>query len=252
MIERNDASLGGSPQTGNGGASTTTDRPWFVTDTGFDAYVGAHDKMVFMRVCPEHPYERGEAIFREGDAAEHLHVVARGRIKLVRYTPDGRERILAIVGPDDLIGEAFLSDDADYRADAVAMTDAVTCPMSRGQFQQLALQAPTFTLAFAEILAKNMFRCRDRLAGGTAPIKVRLAQTLLEQARRFGHADETDPAWLQLDTPLRHEELAGLVGATRVSVSTAVAELRRDGILEGTRGRYRMHAPALEGLELDA
>jgi CRP-like cAMP-binding protein len=172
MIERNDASLGGSPRTGNGGASTTTDRPWFVTDTGFDAYA----EMVFMRVCPEHPYERGEAIFREGDAAEHLHVVARGRIKLVPYTPEGRERILAIVGPDELIAEA----------------------------------------------------------------------------RRFGHADETDPEGLQLDTPLRHEGLAGLVGATRVSVSTAVAELRREGILEGTRGRYRMHAPALEGLELPA
>jgi len=207
--------------------------------------------MVFMRVCPERPYAPGEAIFRDGDPAEQLHVVARGRIKLVRYTPDGRERILAIVGPDDLIGEAFLRDDARYRADAVAMTDAVTCPMSRGQFQQLSLQAPTFALAFAEILAQNLFGCRDRLSGGYAPIKLRVAQALLEQARRFGRPDESDPDWLRLDTPLRHEEIGALVGATRVSVSTSVAELRRDGLLEGTRGRYRMHVPALEGLELE-
>jgi len=249
MIEPHQASQKGSRHTADGPPARP--RPWFVSDTGFDGYLDAHDKMVFMRVCPEHPYAPGDTVFHEGDAAEHLHVVARGRIKLVRYTPDGRERILAIVGPDDLIGEAFLSDDARYRADAVTMTDAVTCPMSRSQFQQLSMQAPTFTLAFAEILAQNMFRCRDRLAGGYAPIKVRVAQTLLEQARRFGHADEAEPDWLQLDTPLRHEELAALVGATRVSVSTAVAELRRDGVLEGTRGHYRMHVPALEDLDLE-
>ena len=232
-------------------ATTTSDRPWFVPDSGLTERLSDNDHRVFMRVCPERPYAPGTAIFREGDTADHLHVVARGRIKLVRYTPDGRERILAIVGPDDLIGEAFLQEDARYRADAVAMADAVTCPMSRDHFRQLSLQAPTFTMAFAEILAQNMFHCRDRLAGGYAPIKVRVAQALLEQAQRFGHAEEVDPDWLQLDTPLRHEELAAVVGATRVSVSTAVAELRRDGVLEGTRGRYRMHAPALEGLELD-
>lgn len=233
------------------GTMATSGRPWFVPDSGLTERLAENDKMVFMRVCPERPYPPGTAIFREGDPAEHLHVVARGRIKLVRYTPDGRERILAIVGPDDLIGEAFLREDARYRADAIAMADAVTCPMSRGHFQQLSLQAPTFTLAFAEILAQNLFRCRDQLSGGYAPIKIRVAQTLLEQARRFGKPDDGDPDWLELDTELRHEEIASMVGATRVSVSTSVAELRRDGLLEGTRGRYRLHAPALEGLDLE-
>jgi CRP/FNR family transcriptional regulator len=233
-----------------GDAATGDDRPWFVSGSHLTERLEAGDRKVFMRVCPERPYAPGDVIFREGDPADRLHVIARGRIKLVRYTPDGRERILAIVGPDDLIGEAFLRDGARYRADAVAMTDTVTCPMSRGQFQQLSVQAPTFTLAFAEMLAQSMFRCRDRLAGGYAPIKVRVAQALLEQAQRYGHPDELDPAWLCLDTPMRHEEIAGLIGATRVSVSTSVAELRRDGMLEGTRGRYRIHAGAIESLEL--
>ncbi len=233
------------------GDMASSDAPWFVPDSGLMERLSESDRMVFMRVCPERPYGPGEAIFREGDRAEHLHVVARGRIKLVRYTPDGRERILAIVGPDDLIGEAFLREDARYRADAIGMADAVTCPMSRGHFQQLSLQAPMFTLAFAEILAQNLFRCRDQLAGSYAPIKIRVAQALLEQARRFGRPDDRDPDWLELDTELRHEEIAALVGATRVSVSTSVGELRRDGLLEGTRGRYRLHATALEALDLD-
>jgi CRP-like cAMP-binding protein len=227
-------------------------RPWFVTDSGFGARLDDADMAIFRRVCPDRFYAKDEPVFREGDPAESLHVVAQGRIKLVRYTADGRERILAIVGPDDLIGEAFLQEGAGYRADAIAMgDDVITCPMSRRQFQQLSLQAPGFPLAFAEILAQTLFRCRDRLAGGYAPIKVRVAQALLEQAERFGRPVDGEPDWRELDTELRHEEIASLIGATRVSVSTAVSELRRDGLLEGTRGRYRLHAPALASIELD-
>ena len=230
----------------------TAPRPWFVTDSGFGARLDEADRTVFRRVCPDRFFSRDEAVFREGDPAEALHVVAQGRIKLVRYTPDGRERILAIVGPDDLIGEAFLREDAVYRADAIALgDDVVTCPMSRGQFQQLSLQAPSFALAFAEILAQNLFHCRDRLAGGYAPIKTRVAHALLEQAERFGRGVDDDADWVELDTELRHEEIASLVGATRVSVSTAVGELRNDGLLQGTRGRYRLHVPALASLDLD-
>lgn len=226
-------------------------RPWFVPDTGFGERLDPSDKRAFMRVCPDVTYPAGSTIFREGDPAEHLHVVAMGRVKLVRPTPDGRERILAIAGPDDLIGEAFLREDARYRADAIALGDAVTCPMSRGQFQRLSLQAPTFALAFAEILAESLFRCRDQVSADYAPIKVRVAQTLLDQARRFGREADGDPDWLELETELRHEEIASMIGATRVSVSTSMGELRRQGLLEGTRGRYRLHAPAIEMLELD-
>lgn len=228
-----------------------TDRPWFVTDSGLAERLDDADRRVFMRVCPERDYRKGETVFREGDPAESLHVVAKGRIKLTRVTPDGRERILAIVGPDDMIGEAFLEQGALYRADAVALgDDVVTCPMSRGQFQQLSLQAPSFVLAFSEILARSLFSCRDRLTGSYAPIKVRVGRALLEQGRRFGRPSD-EPDWLDLETELRHEELASLIGATRVSVSTAISELRQDGLLEGTRGRYRLHVPGLEDLEFE-
>ena len=76
-------------------------------------------------------------------------------------TPGGLEHILAVLGPDDFIGEAFLRDAQPYRADAVALTPAVTCLMNREQFLELALRAPTFTLSFPEILAGHLFGCRD-------------------------------------------------------------------------------------------
>ena len=113
----------------------------------------------------------------------------------------------------------------------------------------MSLQAPNFVLTFAEILASHLFYCREQLSSSYAPVKVRVIKALLEQADRFGRPD--DESWTLLSTELKHEELASMVTATRVSVSMAIAELREEGVLEGTRGEYRLDMPALRELAED-
>lgn len=223
-------------------------KPWIVKDTGFSEKVSAHDMTIFRRVCPDRKYEKGELIFHAGDPATDVHVIASGQIKLVTATASGNERILAICGPSDFIGEAFLSESARYRVDAVALSDAVTCPVSREQFLQMSLHAPTLALTFCEVLASHLFHCRDQLSSSYAPVKVRVIRVLLDQAERFGV--EQDVGWYELSTELKHEEIASMISATRVSVSMAVADLRNDGVLEGTRGEYRLNVPALRDLEM--
>ena len=225
--------------------ATLGDGPgWWVRNTSFKQRVGEGDLRTFMQVCPERVYPRGSTLFRAGDPATHLHVVATGQVKLVVATPVGRERILAVVGPDDLFGEAFVGADDDvYRLDAVALTDVVTCPMDQEQYRRLALHAPGFVLTFTRILADKVFACRDQLARVEAPIRSRVAAVLLEQGARFG--TDAGDGWVDLATELRHEDLAAMVSATRVSVTSAFASLRQVGVLQGTRGRYRLH---LEGL----
>ncbi len=159
-------------------------KPWFVRDAELSERLDLCDRQVFMRVCPEKRYARGEAIFRVGDPATSLHVIAEGQVKLVTAAPGGHERILAICGPNDFIGEAFLQEAQVYRVDAVALTSAITCPMSREQFLELALRAPTFTLSFAEILANHLFRSREQLSSTYDPIKQRLVRAAHRAASR--------------------------------------------------------------------
>lgn len=214
-------------------------KPWFVPDTQLTERVSEEDMTVFRSVCPDRTYARGDRIFRAGDEATSLHVIAGGQVKLVSPTATGNERILAVCGPSDFIGEAFVADESHYRVDAVALTDVTTCPVTREQFLQLASDAPAFVLTFTEILASHLFHCRDQLSASYAPVRSRVAQVFLEQIGRFGKAD--GDGWWTLSTMLKHEDIASMVGATRVSVSMAIADLRDDGILEGTRGEYRLH-----------
>ena len=99
---------------------------------------------------------------------------------MVTSAPDGHERILAICSPDDFIGEAFLQEAQVYRVDAVGLTPAVTCSLSREQFLGLALRA----LSFAEILASHLFGCREQLSYAYDPAKQRLVRVRAGRALR--------------------------------------------------------------------
>lgn len=222
------------------------DRPFVLRSTRFSEVMADEDLAVFMRVCPERPVPRGSSVFRAGDPASEMHVIAKGQVKVVVPTPEGDERILAICGPDDFVGEAFIGEGARYRADAIALTDAVTCPISRQQFLRMALEAPRFVLGFTEILADHLFECRQQLANGFDAVIVRVAKVLLDQAGRFGAPE--DEAWVALETNLKHEDLGAMVSATRVAVSMAIGELRAAGLVLGSRGRYRIHVPALSAM----
>jgi CRP/FNR family transcriptional regulator, cyclic AMP receptor protein len=222
---------------------------WFAHDTRFSELMAGDALAEFMRVCPERPFRRGEHLFHAGEPATHIHVVAEGQVKLVALTPTGHERVIAVLGPDDFLGEAFVIGIEHYQLDAVAITDVVSCPMNRDQFAQLALHAPAFTVRFAEILATSLVQCRELLSHALDPVKRRVAKVLLDQARRFG---EPGPDGLvALRTGLRHEEIASLASATRVSASTAIAELRELGIVDGSRGSYRLSLAGLEAYVSD-
>jgi CRP-like cAMP-binding protein len=223
------------------------ERTWYIRDSGFMERVEPRDRDVFLNTCPERSFEPGEVVFRLGDPAVSLHIIALGKVKLVRPTAEGRERIVAICGPDDFIGEAFLRDSDTYRVEAVAMTKVRTCPISREQFKLVAAKAPGFVLTFAEVLASHLHYCRDKLSLSYDPVKVRVAKILLEQAEQFGRPLD-DPAWCLLETELKHDDIASLCSATRVAITMAISELRNDDLVRGSRGRYELNVPLLNDL----
>jgi CRP/FNR family transcriptional regulator, cyclic AMP receptor protein len=220
------------------------EQAWFARDTRFKEVMAGDAIQEFMRVCPERPFARGDYLFHQGESATHLHVIASGQVKLVVPTATGHERVIAVVGPEDMIGEAFVLDQRVYRVDAIALTPVRSCPMDHEQFTWLSLHAPDFVLRFATILATSLVKCREVLSHTFDPVKVRIAKVLLDQAGRFGAPDGATGV-VELRTGLRHDEIASMASATRVSASMAIAEFREIGLVEGSRGQYRIDLKGL-------
>src|SRR3954452_17148118 len=73
---------------------------------------------------------RGEALFREGDEGDKLYIVKDGKVKLGRSSSDGRENLLAILGPGQMFGELSLFDPGPRSATVTAVTDTTFSSLS--------------------------------------------------------------------------------------------------------------------------
>ncbi len=218
---------------------------WLIPRAGFLERLSAEEKTRLGQICPPRSYEKDEAVFLSGDVCDELTIVLDGMLKIVRQGPSGRERILHLAGPGDILGAEFLEDGASYKADAVCTSEGVvTCPINREQFIQVARELPYVTLSLVGSLAAHLGHLEDQIESATAPVIVRLGRMLTWTARRFGR-EEAD-GWVRIESELRQEDLAAMSGSTRVTVTHTLGQLRDLGLVEGTRGRYRIRLEELE------
>lgn len=181
---------------------------------------------------PLREVRRGEVLHRAEAPAEAAYRVEEGLLKVAFDAAVGRERILALAGPGEWTG-AIAPNHLRLRERAVALSPRVLVRVVPRQGLPLALEERLF-----EAAGVRLARWRDLLEDAELPARTRLARTLLRLADRFGQPG--DDGAVRLTLPLTHETLAGLVGAARETTTALVSELRREGALEGTRGRYRL------------
>lgn len=230
-------------------------KAWAVTETDWMNSLSEHEMRLMGQICPPRPFARGERVYRRGDPAGCLYILLQGHVKLAQPSWLGHERVLTVCGPDDFFGENFLTGADDCLADAVCLSEpTVVCPVSREQFLELAARLPNVALTFAMVLARRNAELEEKLHVMTQPVQVRLARTMLELAVRLGEETENGVYHLKLD--LRHDEIASMANASRVSATQAISTWRSQDLVVGTRGDYRVNVPGLaaliERLELEA
>ena len=174
-------------------------------------------------------YGRGEGIFAEGDPGDALYVIEEGKIKIYRSAPDGRENMLAVLGPREMFGELSLFDPSPRTASAAAVTDCRLLLFPHDALRPWLSQHPEVAPALLQALARRLRRTNDTLADLVfSDVPGRVAKTLLSLADRFGH---TESGGIRVNHDLTQEELAQLVGASRETVNKALADFAARGWL---------------------
>jgi CRP-like cAMP-binding protein len=149
---------------------------------------------------------RGEALFREGDSGDRLYVVTEGKVKLGRTSADGRENLLAILGPGQMFGELSLFDPGRWLTGRHEV--------ARGLLLQLASRLRKANDVVADLVFSD--------------VPGRVAKALLDLASRFGRVADDG---VHVHHDLTQEELAQLVGASRETVNKALADFASRGWL---------------------
>src|SRR5690554_5689555 len=171
---------------------------------------------------------RGDSLYRRGDPGTEVYRVEAGLLKLFVDTAGGRERIMALAGPGDLVGSAVkAAETRNENVEALSGSVRVSALAATGENEtELRLAATGWHLQ----------QLRDTLEDAELPVPARLARTFVRLADRFVQAGTGGSVRLTL--PLTHDNLAALVGAARETTSFVLAEMRRAGVLAGTRGVY--------------
>lgn len=172
---------------------------------------------------------RGEVLFNEGDDGNQLYVVIEGKIKLGRTSPDGRENLLAILGPGQMFGELSFFDPGPRSATATAVTDVEMKSLGHEALIPVLEAHPEVAQALLNQLAGRLRRTNEVVGDLVfSDVPGRVAKALLDLASRFGRRADDG---IHVNHDLTQEELAQLVGASRETVNKALADFASRGWL---------------------
>jgi CRP/FNR family transcriptional regulator, cyclic AMP receptor protein len=186
---------------------------------------------------------RGQALFTEGDLADRVFIIEHGWVMISSIAPGGREIVLGIRGPGDVIGDLSVLDGAPRSATAVAVGD-VEATVSPGSALTRALSDAATARELLRILAVRLRDAdRKRLEFAALDTLGRVAWRLQELGERFG---EETPEGVEVELPVSQEQLASWCGASREATVKALAALRSLGcIATGRRSVVIRDADAL-------
>lgn len=178
-------------------------------------------------------FQPGRVIFTEGDPGEYLGFLLEGKVKLYRLSAQGREKIIHLLGPGELLGEVAVMDGGPQPLTVETMETSLVALVNREELHQLRGQFPDLNELLLATAASRLRTCYRQISSlALKSTYGRIAGRLFKLARDFG---VKTPEGLRLELALTQTGLASLVGSSRETVSRTLADLQNQGILRVSR-----------------
>jgi CRP/FNR family cyclic AMP-dependent transcriptional regulator len=173
-------------------------------------------------------HRKSEIIFSQGDDANAVFYIKKGKIKVTVVSKQGKEAVVAILGTDEFVGEGCLIGQPKRLATASAMSECVTMRVEKTEIQRLLRDEPIFSQMFiSHVLARTARVEEDLVDQLFNSTEKRLARLLLLLAN-FGKEGRPEP----LMAKITQETLAEMVGTTRSRVSHFMNKFREAGFID--------------------
>ncbi len=216
----------------------------------FFAHLGHGDIEAVNALFRERGYTPGETIYRAGDPAARLYVVASGKVKVTRPTPTGQDVLLEILTPGEFFGSLSALGDREYADTAQAQTACCVLGIGTHEFHSILERYPAVAMQVLNILASRLQEAQDTIHQLSAnSVESRVAAALLKLAEKLGQ--ETKNGTL-IQMPLSRQDLAEMTGTTTETVSRVLSHFRKAGLISSGRrwialtNRDRLKTLALE------
>ncbi len=197
--------------------------------------VAAEDQRRLATIATIRDFERGDSVWREGDSADFLTVIIRGRIKVVRHAEAG-DVILEIFGEGEPVGAIAVYNYMPYPASAVCLEPVSLLLLPRRDYFELLDRNPDFARAIIRELTKlvlGLTRKLEEMRG--QKVETRIAQLFLTLAARMGHETK---GGIVIPIRLSRQEIADMVGTTVESTIRVLSRWGREKVLVTGQDRF--------------
>jgi CRP/FNR family cyclic AMP-dependent transcriptional regulator len=185
-------------------------------------------------------YRKNQKVFSQGDPAESVFYVQQGRVKLTVISKDGKEAVIAILGPRDFFGEGCLAGQLLRMSSATALSESSIIRLEKAGVIRALHDDPAFSELFLHHLLTRNIRIEEDLVDQLFnSSEKRLARVLLLLAN-FGKDGKPEPVLPKMS----QETLAEIVGTTRSRISFFMNKFRKLGFIE-YNGKLEVHSSLL-------
>ncbi|MFQ5736591.1 MAG: Crp/Fnr family transcriptional regulator [Thermodesulfobacteriota bacterium] len=175
-------------------------------------------------------YRKREMVFMEGDECTGLYIIRTGRVKVVRSSSSGKEQIINIMNPGDMLGFEVFYEGKTYRNSAVAMDDSELCYIDKNSFFNILEKEPAIARKLIISMGKELNQTYERIGNlGLMNAREKLGHLLYTLAREYGVKQGSG---VKLNLTLSRLEIAELLGITQETSIRLLKGFKEEGVLE--------------------
>ena len=173
--------------------------------------------------------KKGQVIFHEGFHPHGVYCINDGKVKLSQIGDAGREHIVRLAKPGDILGyRAILSGDR-FSCSAIALDDSSVCFIPKEVFLQMLKADTSLSMSMMRLLSDNLREAETRITEmAQKTVRERLAEAILFLKETYGFEDGTS----FIDVVVSREELANMTGTATETAIRLLSEFKSDGIIE--------------------
>lgn len=172
--------------------------------------------------------KKGEPIFAEGEAVNGIYCIKEGVCKLSKLSANGKDQIVKLVKPGELLGQRSMISDEPANLSAIALEDMQVCFIPKTEILGLFDKNNQFSMNVMKSICGDLKGADDQMISmAQKNVKSRLAETLLSLETNFGKNPDAS-----LHIQLSREELSGMIGTATESCIRLLSEFKKLGYIE--------------------
>lgn len=187
------------------------------------------EELLRMAECKtSYTIKKGEPIFEEGEVTNGIYCIKDGVCKLSKLSDNGKDQIVKLVKPGELLGQRSMISDEPANLSAVALEDMEVCFIPRSEVMQFFTQNNQFSMNVMRTICDDLKGADDHMVNmAQKTVRQRLAETLIYLEDTFGKNEDGT-----LRIQLSREELAGMIGTATESCIRLLSDLNKSDYIE--------------------